>query len=92
MTYQDNNNIYLSRWQADPLGSAGIYSNTHTGMEVERDSLTVLDTYVTDYNYVTVMFADASLTDRASCKLVQFDLSTLMIRERTVSIYTDGNL
>ena len=38
------------------------------------------------------MFADSELTDRASCKIIQFDLSKQMTRQRSVSIYTDGSL
>lgn len=70
VTYYDDSYIYLSRWQADPALSGGLYAGTNSGVYLDGASLTVLDTHVGDYGFVTIMFADTSNTDRASCKII----------------------
>lgn len=72
--------------------NSAVLTNTFTGLRIAGTSLTVLDTYVSEYNFVTMMLADSSQSDRANCKIVQFDFATKSYRERSVPIFTDGAL
>lgn len=76
VTHYDNSFIYISRWQFDDSQKSELIPASHTGISIARESLSVLDTFVSEFNYVTVMFADRSTSDRVSCKIVQFDLAT----------------
>ena len=92
MTYYDDSYIYISRWEADPTLTGGLFADSNTGLSLSGDHLTILDTWVGGLDSVTIMFADAASSDQASCKIVQFDLSSRQMRERSVSIFTDGSL
>ena len=59
---------------------------------ISKASLTILDTYIHNVDFVTIMFADSSDANKASCKIIQFDLNKYQYRTRSVTISTNGSI
>ena len=69
-----------------------VMSESNSEFSISKDSLTILDTYIHSEDFVTVMFADSSDSNKASCKIIQFDLDKYQYRTRSVSISTNGSM